>query len=66
MQAGLCVSPVAFRGMTQINVADRCLWVDLSCSLQQIIREILLYEDFLGIETNKKKAEARREAKTQA
>jgi len=41
MQAGLCVSPVLFSGMIKINVAGRSLWVDLSCSLPQIIRDIL-------------------------
>jgi hypothetical protein len=61
----LCVSPVHLPGTTKIIVLGRPLWIDLLCWKQQIIRDILSLDLFLGIDSKAQRDQAKLEAKKQ-
>jgi hypothetical protein len=61
----LSVSPVPLPRTAKIVVLGRSLWVNMSCSQQQLIRDILSYDSLLHIETKARRDQAKFEAKEQ-
>jgi hypothetical protein len=62
---GLSVSSVQLPKTAEITILGRQLWVDLSCSKQELVRDILAYESFLKIESAAQRSQAKSEADQQ-